>query len=413
MGSLPFRFGFGGATLGCAVLVGGIASCSSAAPLSSANAEDAGDTMDAGGMGDAGMVDAGIVDTGVAADAFVPVDHPPFEVLPNQGGPIIASPEIISVTWANDPIADALESFDDWLVASPFWATLMAEWGVGPGVHLAKGRVASSAAATMDEGSIAAVVTKLIDDGKIPPPTASRIYAVYPPAGTTIEAVGSVGCTGFQAFHYAFDYTSSDSGTVGTTKAIYALAPRCTDTQGMSELDFTTWGMSHEIMEAATDPLYDQPAYRNDSESVASPELGENADLCTGHPTKVDGHEVTRNWSNVSAGQGKKPCAPAPDIPDFGAFADPPIVQVPPGGSATVNVRAWSSAPMAPFNLIAEPMDPALTAALSAGSAQNGDVLTLTISASKDFVPQDGSNLVSIYSVVTDYNTRSSVIVNR
>jgi hypothetical protein len=165
-------------------------------------------------------------------------------------------------------------------------------------------------------------------------------------------------------------------------------------------------------MEAASDPDWKHPAWRIDQQTLATPELGENADLCTGHPTKIEGHEVTRNYSNVAAMAGQRPCVPAPDGPMFGAFADPPEITVQPGASATVKVRLYSTAPMAPFKLRALPRSKDLTATLDVSSGQNGSVATLTLAASASWIETPGANLVDLYAIISGYQTRRNLIVH-
>jgi hypothetical protein len=377
-----------------------VAACSSSAADAPAAADDAAATTpdDLTKKRDAGS------DAQADAGAFVPVAAPPLAVIPNQGGPIVAHPEVLTITWQSDPLAADLEAFDGWMVASAFWKTMMAEWGVGPGTHGTSYRIPTAAPATLDGVDVEQLLRDAIAQGKLPAASPSRIYAVYPPAGTTVTSFGSKGCEGFQAFHYAF--------ATGGTQAIYAVTPRCADSQGMSPLDFTTWGMSHEIMEAASDPIASQPAYRIDTQSLATPQAGENADLCAGQPTTVDGHLVTRNWSNAAAKAGQRPCVPAPPGPMFGAFAEPGEVTISPGGTAKIRVRLYSSAPMAPFKLSAYPLDPELTATLSGTSGANGGVLTLTLAASAGFVEQPGSNLVELYAFAPDYTTKGHLIVH-
>jgi hypothetical protein len=296
------------------------------------------------------------------------------------------------------------------MVTSAFWKTMMAEWGVGPGTHLTSYRVPTAAPASLDGKDIEALLGAAIAAGALPPPSASRIYAVYPPAGTTVTNFGSPGCTAFQAYHFAFASGAADGGA--GAYGIYAVAPRCPTPNGMSVVDYTTWGMSHEIMEASSDPLYEHPAFVINEQTPTTPEFGENADLCAGNPVTVEGHLVTRNWSNVAAKAGQRPCVPAPPGPMFGAFADPGGVSVAPGGTAKVNVHLYTSAPMPAFTLDVYPSDPELSATLSAASGNNGDVLTLTVKASAAFVAQPGVSILGLYARSSDYGTRGAVIVH-
>lgn len=121
---------------------------------------------------------------------------------------------------------------------------------------------------------------------------------------------------------------------------------------------------------------------------------------------------ITRNWSNVAAKKGARPCVPAPAGPAFGAFADPGEIHLSPGATKTVKVRAWSSEPIKPFALIANSADPSVTATLSGSSAKNGDELTLTLKASPTRKEEVGSNLVMVYAIIDDYSVRHSLIVH-
>lgn len=359
------------------------------------------------GLGDDAGGGAG--DDGGATDADAGhtfVTPPPLGTIPNQGGPIVASPEIVTVTWSGDPIAADLEAFDDWFTASPTWATMMSEWGVGPGTHGGTWRVPTPAPAVLDDTAIQKILSDAFDAGSLPLPNGSRIYTIYPPAGTTVQSFGSEGCTSFQAYHYAY--------TAKNALAIYAVTPRCDGgaQEGMSPLDYVTWGQSHEVMEASSDPKYDQPAWRLDTQSASAPFPGENADLCVGHPTKIDGHMITRNWSNVAVTKGERPCVPAPPGPMFGAFADPPEITLAPGTSTKVTVRLYATAAMPAFQIMPFPTSKDLSAKLDAKTGNDGDVLTLTVSASSSYVEVPGENVVELYAETNDYNTRRGLIVH-
>jgi hypothetical protein len=333
---------------------------------------------------------------------FAPVSPPPLELVENHGGPVVASPEIITITWQSDPLAAELESFDDWEVTSSFWKDIMGEWGVGPGTHLASWRNPSPAPMTLDEAAIQTMISDAVAAGAVPSPSPSRIYTIYAPSGTTVTELGSYqGCVDFQAYHSSFPF--------GSTLAIYAVTPRCTDTQGFTALDYTTWGMSHEVMEASNDPDINHPAWVNLTQSDTTPVPGESADLCTGQPMKIDGHEVTRNYSNLAAMNGERPCVPAPTGPMFGVFPDAPELLVASGGSATITLHLYATAPMPPFTVAAYPESTQLTAKLSKQVGQNGDTITLTLTAGSGWSATE-PNLVDIYGVISGYQTRRSLI---
>ena len=372
----------------CFLLVAGCGSDGGGADLSSA--------VDLADVPDLGTTDLA---------TFTPVLPPSLPIIPNHGGPVIASPQIVSLTWQSDSIAADLEAFDDWQVTSTFWSDLMAEWGVGPGTHAGSYRNPNPAPATLDEAAVTTLIDSAVTAGVVPTPTASIIYTIYPPSGTTVTQSGSfMGCVDFQAYHSVT--------TVKGKQAFYAIAPRCATTSGLSALDFTTWGMSHEVMEAASDPDPKLPAWLINTQSPTTPELGENADLCTGHPTKIQGHEVTRNYSNVAAMAGTRPCVPAPAGPMFGVFADPGEVTITPGTQTTVTVRFYSTAPLAAFPISAVARSADLTVALSRTTGKNGDTATLTITAAAGYVEYPGANLVDLRAISSGYQTRHNLIVH-
>lgn len=367
---------------------------------------------------DGANTDAG-ADAVASGDAgALPVDAgrpppPPLELVPNHGGPIVKSPELVTITWKGDPIAQDLVAFDTWLPGSQFFTTLMAEWGVGAGTHGGAYVVDAPAPATLAESDIATLITTAATSGLVPPPNGSRIYMIYPPSGTVVTNAGFPGCSGFQAYHSSFQY----AGEGGTQLAIYAATPRCASTSGMTPLDFTTWGSSHEVMEAASDPDYNNPAWVINAQTSATPQPGENADLCTGHPVKVEGHEVTRNYSNVAAKADQRPCVPALPGPMFGIYANPAEVVVKPGTLVKVTLYAYANGPMDAWQPIVYASDPNLTAKLDKKSVKDGDTLTLTLTASKSYNEGDGANVVGLYALagtntVVGYQTVRPLVVH-
>jgi hypothetical protein len=152
------------------------------------------------------------------------------------------------------------------------------------------------------------------------------------------------------------------------------------------------------------------PAWVISDQTPETPELGENADLCTGHPTRIDGYLVTRNWSNVAARAGERPCVPAPPGPMFGAFADP--IAVKDGGTATAKVTYYATGPMPAFRVAAFAADPKLHATLDVTTGNDGDLATLTVKADPSWVEIPGQNVVFLYATTKDYSTRRAVIVH-
>ena len=332
-----------------------------------------------------------------------------LELVPNNGGPIIKSPQLVSVTWKTDDLAANLVAFDTWLPTSSFFTTMMAEWGVGAGSYGGAYSVDTAAPPMMDDAAVQALLTDAITLGKVPAPNGSRIYMVYPPKGTIVQSFGTNGCSDFQAYHGSFQY----AGEGGIALAVYSVTPRCADTFGMTPTDFTTWGASHEVMEASSDPDATKPTWVILNQTPSTPQPGENADLCGGHPTKVEGHMVTRNYSNVAAKAGARPCVPAPAGPMFGIYASPTAVKIAPGTSIEVPVYAYADGPLPAFTVTAYASTPALTVSLGVKTAAAGDTLTLKIAASSAFTGAPGENIVSLYASSNGYSVTRQLLAAR
>jgi hypothetical protein len=353
--------------------------------------DEAGSTMkDGGGFGDAQP----------DGPAFTPAAHPPQMILPNQGGPTLLDPEIVTVTWPGETLASELAAFDDWIGKSSYWTIIASDYGVRAATHPASWVAPAAAPLTLDDADIQKVLLDGIAAKTLRAPTPNTIYTVYPPAGTAVTSFGATGCVEFQAYHYA---TTTPDGTA----VVYAVTPRCAFTQKLTPLDFTTWGSSHEIVEAATDPFYDRPAYRQDDPTKG--QLGENADLCTGFPLRIEGHTVTANWSIKAAKADERPCVPAAPGPMFGLAPASTAITIAKGASQDVAVTAYSNAPMGAFSIFAYAETEGVTARLSAQNGTNGDALVLQVTAPAS-AP---SGLVSLYlyAETPDYHTTSSLTV--
>ncbi len=178
-----------------------------------------------------------------------------------------------------------------------------------------------------------------------------------------------------------------DSGTYQGMTFSYAMVPICNSTT----IAWTQTGAAHELFEAATDavPLSD-PAYQFGYGSPWQSLFGEVADLCESLPSAtVEGFTVPLLWSNAVATKGKGwPCLPAPATPYFGVTAATPKVKMKGGVPKEIAMTAWSSAPLAgwdiaPFTmdvyLAPTPFTPVLD--VSPKHVENGDAVTLVVKA--------------------------------
>jgi hypothetical protein len=230
----------------------------------------------------------------------------------NRGGPTLARPTFVSITFDGDPMRGDVETFTSHLAGSSYWKTIGADYGVGAAAAGTPIHVADAPASEVEDSSIGDWLVKQLD-GALDP---SAIYAIYYPAGTTISLGDQKSCTDFGAFHDSVD--APDGTTI-----IYAVMPRCdvyktaADVTIMGE-DFVTFSASHELLEAATDPQPAKPAFTGVDPAhqlwgdVFNSEVG---DLCArgqqwAVPPNDVGYKVQRMWSNAAAKAGHDPCIP-------------------------------------------------------------------------------------------------------
>ena len=288
---------------------------------------DAGPAVD----NDAGTPDA-------AADAEPVLDHgtpsvtypafkPAFGQLQNAGH-VLKNPVVVAITWNGEAAQTSLESFVDTLGATDYWKATTAEYGVGPAKSGATNHVhmTTAAPAQLTDADIQALVTT--NAGKTagwPAPTPETIYAFFLPAATSLQIQTGPGgasdaCkTGVGGYH--------DEVKVGADAVSYAVVPACDFGRGHTVGEYVTLSMSHELIEAATDPTPNSnPGVKGfESDGFAwdyFQELqNENADSCEFFrestfevketaPGPFD-FWVQRSWSNVSAAAAHDPCVPA------------------------------------------------------------------------------------------------------
>ncbi|HEY1960734.1 MAG TPA: hypothetical protein VGH28_34215 [Polyangiaceae bacterium] len=361
-------------------------------------------TPDSGTASDAGRLDSGVQEA-AAIDAGFPGPHPSVPQVESYGGPVLDAPNVIPIFFANDDKESKVEDFLNQLAASPFWAESTKEYGAGP-LSVGKSIVVSDTPPqTIDVAQIESWLASHLDGThpEWPALAQNNVYTVFYPTETVIsDPELGTSCKTFGGFHY-------EAKTADGKSIVYAVMPRC-DSLGQSVKgdDALTGGLSHELIESATDPLMvSNAAYT----FVDVPHmiwnlmpLGEIGDMCAYEPQSfqrlVGPYMVQRVWSNQSALAGHDPCAPAIADPYFNAA---PIlndsvtldyygqkivtkgVQVPLGQSKTIDVEMFSDAPTSDWTVQAvdetygtgKPAQ--LTFSWDSQTGNNGDVRHVTI----------------------------------
>lgn len=301
-----------------------------------------------------------------------PAPHPSPPQGQSNGGRVLSTPHLVSVTFAGDKLAASLDAFAAALPAADWWPATMAEYGIGAGVTLPPIHLAETPPRKLDDSDIAAWLADKLD-GTHPefatPPDPDALYLLYYPANTSITLSGSTSCQAFGGYHQS---TRLHDGT----RVAYAVMPRCGIGAGGTLFDGLTAVASHEVVEAATDP---DPSGKTAYASVDTANRGfailaggaELADLCEFmqdvNYKSAFNFMLQRSWSNASAKAGHDPCVPAPsgrayfnaapvltDTIHLGGNGNGfPGMRIAPGGSATIELALFSDEPTQPFTVSA------------------------------------------------------------
>ncbi len=385
-----------------------LAACSSASPPATStssteqlqeSASDGGDAADSGAL------------------AF-PAWKPPAPQLTLHGGAVLAAPKFQLVRFASDPGAAPMKSLLQKMGSSSYWKETTGEYGVTGATALPEIALPDSPPAKIDDTEIAAWLVSQLDEKNtagLSPVDANTVYVWAAPATTVITKGHERSCLDFDAYHRSA--TRSNGMHVP-----YIVMPRCSTPKSTSQ-DGLTVALSHEMIEAATDPVngagFDLGTTDQGFSLVNSgTEAGDLCALSANSIRPADlGAAVQRSWSNRAAAAGHDPCVPAQGTVNFGAFTDAPdhngshpAIKLT-GGERTVKVKLFSDAPMGDFTVSARDFAasqgdaPELDVEFADGSkmakGKNGDVFELTITA-RGRPSFDGASVVVLESVSSD-----------
>jgi hypothetical protein len=371
-----------------------------------------------------------------AKDAPYPAPHAAPPQATSAGGPIDKEPEVIPVFFQGDDLEARIESFLTMMAASDYWPAATSEYGVGSLTIGSSIVVAATAPMSTTDAEIQAFLAGHLggSDPTWPSVTANRIYTVFYPEQTTITIpMLGTSCVGFGGYHENATVTlERDGGALeagldagleaatleagpldaGQARFTYAVIPRCAMFAGYSGIDAVTSAVSHETVEASTDPLVGtNSAYDGVDENHAVWDLepgGEIADLCSYEPQSyqrlVGSFLVQRVWSNHAASAGHDPCVPP--VPESSAYynAAPDLtadveltydkipfatqgVHIPVGSTVTVPLRFFSDSPTGAWTVYLEDSSSAfggpslLEFSPNRIVGQNGDVVPVKVKA--------------------------------
>jgi hypothetical protein len=352
-----------------------------------------------GGTGGSGTGGSGTGGT------FPAASHQPLPQLANLGGPVLTAPKIRPIFFGGETNQTDMMSFLSEVATGSYWHATTSEYGVGtitvlPAVTL--NAPSSTIADTTLQSLIATNTAALSGSWGVPDP--STIYAFILPPNLTVTAGGATCCTSFGGYH--------DEAIASGIAVPYVVSCACPDFfgAGWDPEDERTVAMSHELVEAATDPFpRSDPAFSQANQANLVWTLitgGEAGDMCVMQQPDAFAlpagarHMVQKTWSNAAARAGQDPCVPAaPSPPYFNSMPALDVISVgsgyethglliPLGSSRTIDLDlfsagtvagGWTVTPYSYEDLFGG--TPSLAFSLDRSTGKNGDVLRLTISA--------------------------------
>lgn len=216
-----------------------------------------------------------------------PPDHPNDTILVHfHGGAQILNPSLQLIFWGNawnnpvtSPTAGQVMAAVQNILSGPYM-TRLDQYGIGPGTLRGGTTVLSDPPNPFSKDDWHNLVWNLIDQGTFPEPSAPGgriLYMIIPPPLVVYEDAGVCGIHG-----YPWDFDLS----TGYTKAWAGFA------LNDGTLDTITANLSHEVVEACTDPEDDGWLIEG-----RSPPDDEICDVCQNTVALVDGVLVMGYWS--------------------------------------------------------------------------------------------------------------------
>jgi hypothetical protein len=375
-------------------------------PAASSAAGDGGSLDGSPAPGDAAF-DAGDALDASAGDAFLEAPHAPYPQVTYGGGPVLARPHLVVVTFAGDPMSGVVDDFVTGVTSSDWWSAVTAgacdDGGcVGPArqvdlVTLPLGPPTSSpdggdAGAYYDQPSVQTILHGALSSGALPVPDEDALYILAFPLGTFLTTLDPysnvlVGCSSFLSYHHEIYIgdIAFDGGAPGYDRLPLIALPRCS----RQAMDITV-PLGRALVATTTDPAGTAYVLR-DVDGWNAYYGDELPDLCGQAPpitvTDDAGNATVlpRSWSNA-ASDGGDPCVPSDGQPYFAAIPRmTSTLYLEPTGSMTLPVDAFAQDD-GDFQLEVGDLDdilagvPTLSVQLDRTTVHNGDTVNLSVS---------------------------------
>jgi hypothetical protein len=148
--------------------------------------------------------DAGDVDATPDPHDLYPANHPALPEIDYHGGRVLKNPKLVTVTFAgmDTTLRDYLRDFDDKILATNWWSTVMDGYGVGPGTGAGYVELPDtfSGNTTTDE-DLQTWISNQILAHSLPFPDDDTVYMIYMPSNASINLDGTPSCAGFGGYH--------------------------------------------------------------------------------------------------------------------------------------------------------------------------------------------------------------------
>jgi hypothetical protein len=237
----------------------------------------------------------------------------------NHGGPVLTTARIQPIYVADFPYGSEMDTFVSRLPGSAYWHQIGAEYGLGPAVALPGVTSVAALASVVGPDDATALVADVFASGLLPGlPRGDTIYALFFPSTIAVSVNGRQLCQGGLFGYHAEAVVAG----VNVPMVVVADCGADSDATALSGAGAVSAILSHELVEAATDPFPDSaPAFADVDarHAVWSQALdgGELADLCENEAPNVImpddlGYPVQRIWSNAAVRAGTGPCVPVP-----------------------------------------------------------------------------------------------------
>jgi hypothetical protein len=391
-----------------------------------------GDSAQEATVPEGGPADTGVLDAPEQPDGPFAVAPHSGPVVTNNGGPTIAHPLLVTISYADDTSRSVEEALGSFLPQSNWLTTVGAEYGVGAGTSV-NVELTQNAPATIDDSGIQSFIASLITSGMAPDPLypdggapdgaasdggaaagySNAIYMIYFPQSTMVT-VANTGLCQYSSGGYHYESSVMANGH----SFAYAVVSPCPNGLPAAYPDNYAWAASHEFIEASTDPyVLTAPGYiLYDYTRPWTYIGGEVGDLCTFVlPQWSEGAytAIQRVYSNKSAMAGGSPCIPSSE-PYYAVDGEPQtFVALSAGQQATFQLKGWSTAPVPAWTLstYAYPVQGMASPSLTLGSStmQNGQTTTLTFGMPAG-TPSGTYVDVIIYSMASQTDYTASVV---